>query len=197
MGQKICWQALNLAPIVIAAMAGFSSAFDELVRRYKGATIGVAYSILGQPELSEDVAQESFLIAYRAIHQLKHPNRFPNWICAIARNRAIRCQRDRKKENLVPLLDQEPRSIANFRSIADPGEELDRTEMISQLHRSLLLLAPEYRVVIDLRYWRGMKTKDIGESLGIPETTVKWRLHKGMDLLRQAFRHNRKERGAT
>ena len=98
MGQKICWQALNLAPIVTAARAGSSPAFDELVRRYKGATIGVAYSILGQPELSEDIAQESFLIAYRAMHQLKHPNRFPSWVCAIARNRAIRCLRDRKED---------------------------------------------------------------------------------------------------
>ena len=193
MGQKISWQDLDLVPIVMAAKAGSSPAFDELVRRYKSATIGVAFSILGQPELAEDIAQETFLVAYRAMHQLKRPNRFPSWICAIARNRAIRCLHDRKKENLVPLLDQEASLIANFRTIADPGEELDQAEVISQLHRLLLLLAPEYRVVIDLRYWRGLKTKDIGESLGIPETTVKWRLHKGMDLLRQVFNHNPNE----
>ena len=193
MAPRIRWRALELIPIVVAARAGAPEAFDELVRRYKGAAIGVAYSILGQTELAEDVAQECFLVAFRALHQLRSPARFPSWLCAIARNRALRSQRERRKEDLVPLGDLEPRSIARFASLRDPGQESDRSETIARLHRLVMKLPPEYRVVLDLRYWRRLKTREIAASLGIPETTVKWRLHKGTALLRHALGDGQKE----
>ena len=183
MERKTRWQELDLVPLVLAASNGLDEAFDELCHRYAGAIRGTVYSILGDRELAADVLQDSLLIAYRSLHQLDKPASFPNWLYTIARHRANHTLRVRKKLHLVPLREDEPGIIAAAGMDEDLAATLDRVEAISRLHRELHHLPQDYRIVLELRYWRELKIREIGEVLGVPETTVKWRLHKAKELL--------------
>src|SRR5436190_22696188 len=76
--------------LVLGALLGDLGAFDELVRRYRGGVIAVAEQVLGSREAALDVAQEAFLLAFKALPQLEAPTHFAGWLCAIARHRARR-----------------------------------------------------------------------------------------------------------
>src|SRR5437868_3246931 len=79
--------------LVAAAMAGSREAYDELVRRYRGAVILVCWKTLGSRDAAQDAAQEAFVTAFQQLRQLKDPARYGPWICTIARNGARRAVR--------------------------------------------------------------------------------------------------------
>src|SRR5690348_12007404 len=76
--------------LVLAALVGGIAAFDELVRRYRAAIILVAEHVIGSRAAAEDVAQEVFLLAFKALPSLDEPAKFAGWLRAIARHRAQR-----------------------------------------------------------------------------------------------------------
>src|SRR5438874_2893967 len=89
--------------LVLRALLGDIESFDELVRRFRGAVIVVAEQALGSKEAARDVAQEAFLLAFKALPQLEQPSKFAGWLCAIARHRARRvAMRDRRAEPTEP-----------------------------------------------------------------------------------------------
>src|SRR5947209_1624882 len=79
--------------LVVAALAGRAEAYDELVRRYRGAIILLAWKTLGSREAAQDVAQEAFLAAYQQLGSLKDPRHFGPWLRVIAHNHARRVGR--------------------------------------------------------------------------------------------------------
>src|SRR5437763_12298233 len=79
--------------LVAAALAGRLEAYDELVRRYQGAVILLAWKTLGSREAAQDVAQEAFVAAFQQLDRLKDPRHFGPWIRVIAQNRAKRLSR--------------------------------------------------------------------------------------------------------
>lgn len=169
--------------LVLAALVGDIAAFDQLVRRYRGAVVRVAETIIG-PDLAEDVAQEALLTAFKALPTLEAPSKFAAWLHVITRHKALRMsQRERtirdKQVELDRLLLQRSAALSPpFRS--ERGEPAIVREAIQRL-------PPEYRLVITLRYFEHMPVKRIAEFLMLPLTTVKWRLHKGRHLLRQVL----------
>lgn len=187
MERKTQWHQFDDVFLVEATKAGHTEAFDELIHRYISAVRGMAFCVVGHREFAEDIMQEALLIAYRSIRQLKQPERFPSWLCTIVRRCAIRSLRNsnKHKQVLVPLMEHEPSIIASSQLVDDVAEEFDQNEAIAALHKVLHLLPHEYQIVLELRYWRRMKAKMISEALGLPETTVKWRLHKAVELLAQ------------
>src|SRR5438876_3428923 len=89
--------------LVLAALLGDLEAFDELVRRFRGAAVLVARQALGSRSAAEDVAQEALLLAFKALPQLEEPSRFAAWLCAITRRRAQRvASRERRSEATEP-----------------------------------------------------------------------------------------------
>src|SRR5437763_15969209 len=81
--------------LVVAAMLGDLSAFDELCARYRAAVVRAAQAIVGRAD-AEDVAQDALLIAFKALPTLEAPSRFAAWLGAITRHRAFRfTQRER------------------------------------------------------------------------------------------------------
>ncbi|MCC6444192.1 MAG: hypothetical protein IT210_12155 [Armatimonadetes bacterium] len=81
---------LDNESLVMSALVGNMAAYDELVRRFRGAVIATARQIVGCHDTAEDVAQEVFLLAFKALPQLGTPAKFPGWLYAITRNRARR-----------------------------------------------------------------------------------------------------------
>ena len=83
--------------LVVAAILGNLDAFEELVLRYRPAVVRLARTIVGA-EQAEDVAQDSLLLAFKALPTIEDPGRFAAWLSAITRNRALRLS---KSERLI------------------------------------------------------------------------------------------------
>ena len=172
--------------LVLNALLGDLGAFDELVSRYRGAVVVVALQTLGSREAAEDLAQEAFLLAFKALPQLQEPARFGGWICSIARHRAWRVGRQEARQE--PTEDSKLDTLILRHSpalSACPEETLLRRDDQERLRERLSELAPEFQVVLQLRYFEEWPVARIADFLSLPLTTVKWRLHRGRNLLRQ------------
>ena len=172
--------------LVLLALLGSLEAFDALVRRFRSAVILTAEQAIGSRCGAEDVAQEVFLIAFKALPQLSDPSKFAGWLSAITRHRARRvARREGRSEPTEPsTLD---RLILSHSEALSPVEALARDGDAERLRAALGTLPPEYRDVLRLRYWEEWPVARIADFLALPITTVKWRLHQGRERLRRVL----------
>ena len=173
----------NDAELVVAALAGNTSAFDVLVNRYRRAMLTVAQQIVRNTTDAEDVVQDAFLRAFEALPQLADLNRFGAWLHSITRNRALRYYRDTSRYQ--PQEDMEPHlNRVSDTSAADPAHIVE-TESTQQAVRDAIQNLPsDYQAVVELYYWAEMSQKRMAEFLSLPLTTVKWRLRRAKEMLK-------------
>jgi RNA polymerase sigma-70 factor (ECF subfamily) len=181
--------------LVLAALLGEMGAFDELVRRFRGAVTLIAEQTLGSWEAAEDVAQEVFLLAFKALPQLQDPDRFPGWLCAIARRRALRAAGQQRRSVPTEMSKLDRLIVAHSREFdPNPAEEAARRTERERLRAALADLPPEYQTVIHLHHYEDWPVARIAEFLSLPSTTVKWRLHQGRKLLCRQLAESTKEK---
>src|SRR5215212_10123790 len=97
------WEEFSDAELVVAAVLGEIAAFDVLVLRYRPGVLATVSRQLGQRGVAEDVCQETFLLAFKALPQLEDGDRFGAWLHAIARRQAIRTGRGEARAAHSPL----------------------------------------------------------------------------------------------
>jgi RNA polymerase sigma-70 factor, ECF subfamily len=171
--------------LVLAALLGDLEAFDALVRRFRGAVIIVAEERSGCREQAEDVAQEVFLLAFKALPQLQDPERFSSWLYAIARHRARRVSIQSSRQRPVEASVLDRLILANCAELTvHPEEECIRRAERAYLPEVLEQLPPDFRIPLRLRYYEEWSVQQISEFMMLPVTTIKWRLHKGRLLMR-------------
>jgi RNA polymerase sigma-70 factor (ECF subfamily) len=180
--------------LVLGALIGDMEAFDELVQRFRGAVTAVALGVLGSRDAAEDVAQESLLLAFKALPQLEDFSKFGGWLCAITRHRARRvARREGHSEAHEPsqmdrLILEHTASLA-----AHPADVLMRRIEQAEVSDALAQLPPEYSLVLQLRYVEEWRVGRIADFLSLPITTVKWRLHHGRELMRRRLTEHLEE----
>ena len=165
--------------LVLGAILGNLEAFEELVVRYRPAVVRLARTIAG-PDHAEDVAQDSLLLAFKALPGIEEPRKFPAWLSAITRHRALRFTKSETAlmSKRVPL---DEALLEKIEALARPLAEKERDEeMISALES----LPAEYAMPLRLRFLDEMPLNRIAAFMGIPLSTVKWRIHHGKKLLR-------------
>ncbi len=172
------------ADLVALTIEGDGQAFEQLIRRYLQSVRGIVWSIVGETETTQDICQEVFLVAYRSLSTLVDRDRFSSWLCSIARYQAYGFVRTKGRLGIKARFACEPHLIEDVQRLADPAEILDQNERVRGLHLAIRKMRPEYREVVELRFWREMSVKDIAGFLGLPDTTVKWRLYKAREALR-------------
>jgi RNA polymerase sigma-70 factor (ECF subfamily) len=190
------WSQRGDMELVIAALVGNLEAFGELVRRFRPAVNAIVFGIVDSREAAEDVVQDTFLLAFKALPRLKDVNKFAPWLCAIARNRAIRYRERANRTVSRSILDTFilKESIAfNNEPAENPATILEQEETCSHVRDALSQIPEEYQVVLRLRYWSEMPLRQIGELLGIPISVVKWRIYKGKQLLKKRLERGQKE----
>lgn len=167
--------------LVVAAILGNLEAFDELATRYRAAVVRTAQSIVGR-QFAEDVAQDALLLAFKALPSIEDPTRFAAWLSAITRHRAMRLgKRERAFEARRVELD-----TVLLEKIASLGRPLvDERAADQELKLALEQVPEEYSLVLRLRFLDEMPLKRIAAFLGVPLSTVKWRVHRGKRLLRE------------
>ena len=163
--------------LVQKCQSGEMSAFQELVSRYHQKVYLVILGLLRNREDALEVAQETFLRAYRKIGGFQGGSSFYTWIYRIGVNLAIDTQR-RQKRNPLDFRDSMDGVFESQNEVArDPfAEEHDR-ELREGLIKAINDLTPEHKAVIVLRTVEGLSYKEIAAILGCSEGTVMSRLH--------------------
>lgn len=181
--------------LVMAALLGDLDAFDSLVRRFRGAVIIVAEETLRCRDQAEDVAQEVFVLAFKALPQLRDPTRFASWLYAIARHRARRVSLRSSRVRPAEPSELDRLILENCQGIGvHPEVEAVRRAERAYVPELLAELAPEFRTPLRLRYYEEWSVRQIGEFLMVPITTVKWRLHKGRHMMRKLLVEQQEEK---
>ncbi len=164
--------------LIRAAQAGDSRAFAEIVRRYQRAIYRVAYGFTRVPADADDLAQETFVRAYRAIGRFRLGEPLYPWLARIASNQALSLLRRRKRRPeaaLEPLLEAGRQWAA---ADDDPGREVADRELRQHLNQALTELKPEHQAVLVLRAVEEMSYEEIARTLQVPVGTVMSRLSR-------------------
>jgi RNA polymerase sigma-70 factor, ECF subfamily len=158
--------------LVREAQGGSEEALEELFRRHWRRAHRAAFLVVGDAAAAEDIAQESFLSAIRALDRFDRRRPFGPWLHRITVNRAIDFARARKLRRESALAEA---TEGAARADAGPSDDLVA---------ALSALSPEHRAVIVLRYLLGYTPGEIGEILGVPRGTVNSRMRRALDRLR-------------
>jgi len=171
--------------------AGDEKAFAEIVLHRQKKVFNIAYRMLGNSEEAQDLAQEVFISVFESIKDLKEEIKFDAWLTQITlnhcRNRWKYLKRRQyfSSDSLDDPIETEDGSVP--RAVYDPSDNpeiLFEKKMIEQwIQRGLLKLKEDQRELLVLRELQGFSYEEMGESLGLPEGTIKSKLHRArMDL---------------
>lgn len=178
--------------LVVAAILGDLDAFDELASRYRAAVVRAAQAVVGRED-AEDVAQDALLLAFKALPSIDDPAKFAAWLSAITRHRALRFSK-RERSHQAGRIDLDEFLLEQVQALGHPLVE--RPEGDDELKLALENMPADYALVLRLRFFDEMPLKRIAAFLGAPLSTIKWRIHRGKQLLLERIKLLR-QRGET
>lgn len=160
---------------------GSDQAFTSLVERYQNQVYNLCYRMLGEHEIAEDAAQESFLRAYKNIERFDIQRPFLTWLLSIAAHYCIDTLR-RRKYSFVSIdqpncHDESQIELLDIHAV-NPELALEKKEEAHCLQKILGRLNNIDKAAIVLRYWYGLSDSDIAEILNISKPGVKSRLYR-------------------
>lgn len=163
-----------------AAIDGDVAAFEQIVVRYQSLVCAITFSGCGRQDVSEELAQETFLSAWKNLRQLTNPSGFRAWLCTIARNMVHGYYRSKKT---VPL---DPADLAGLSDqTPSPSEQLINEEENVMLEKALLKIPVEYREPLVMYYRQEKSVREVAIGLDMNESTVRTRLHRARQMLRE------------
>jgi RNA polymerase sigma-70 factor (ECF subfamily) len=165
------------------ALKGDRGAFAQLMHRYAGAVYNLAYRMLGNAEDAEDASQEIFLRAYTRLETFDRQRRFSTWLLSIGSNHCI----DRLRRRRFAWLTLDDAAFALPSREPGPERSALNNEGRAIVQQALAKLPEHYRVVTVLRYWNDLSYDEISQVTGLPESTIKTRLHRARHMLAQAL----------
>jgi RNA polymerase sigma factor (sigma-70 family) len=176
--------ANNDAELVSGTLAGNRDAFSQIVSRYQSLICSLAYSATGSLGQSEDLAQETFITAWKHLGHLRERDKLRSWLCGIARNRINNFLR---REGREPNHQAEPiEEVSETHSPEPlPVDHTITNEEQAILWRSLERIPELYREPLVLFYREHQSVEAVAEKLELSEDTVKQRLSRGRKLLHE------------
>ena len=173
--------------LVELALAGSEDAFRTLVVRYERPLFSLVARMVRDHAQAEDLAQEAFVRAFRALASFDRSRKFSSWLFKIAHNLTIDHLRRRAldTESLETPIGSDggagertlESKLADVSTLA-PDRQVEQGDLASALERAIASLRPEYREVILLRFVEGLAYQEIAEVLGVPLGTVKTNIHR-------------------
>jgi RNA polymerase sigma factor (sigma-70 family) len=155
---------------------GKFNAFSYIVDRHKDKAYNLAFRICGNHEEAEEIAQDSFLKAYRSLKTFQRKSSFSTWLYRIVYNTAISSVRIKK--NKVHSLDELPSDINNFIIDNTSEEEAEKEYRGSLINYALQKIDEEGRGLINLYYFEDMSISEISDVTGISKSNVKVKLFR-------------------
>jgi RNA polymerase sigma-70 factor, ECF subfamily len=173
--------------LVARSMGGDLDSFNQLVLRWERPIYALAYRVIGREEEARDVAQETFLRAFRALNGFKGQAKFSSWLYRITLNL---CRDWMRKERRTPV-SQAPEGIdiIELAGEATPSETIEqmvgRKELGRAVSKAMAALPEEQRTAIILKEYHGLTFQEIADMLDCPLSTVKTRLYQGLSVVRK------------
>ena len=166
--------------------AGDNEAFGALVVAYQDRVYNMILRMVSHPDDAADLTQEVFLTVYQKIGSFRGKSQFYTWLYRIAANVALSLLRRRKVSREVPD-PPESEALREGRS-EGPSAHIERDERARQVQAALDALDDEFRTVVVLRDIEDLAYDEIGAILDIPEGTVKSRLSRAREALRERLK---------
>jgi len=181
------------AELVARVQRGDKRAFDLLVLKYQRKVLRLLARMVRDPGDVEDVAQEAFIKAYRALPQFRGDSAFYTWLYRIAINAARNWQaaKRRRPVNISALESPEGetfRQIDTLSDIATPDSMLASREIVAAVNAAIEDLPADLRTAIVLREIEGMRYEDIAQTMGCPIGTVRSRIFRAREAIATRLR---------
>src|SRR5436309_3404675 len=182
-------QKLTDGELIAGAVSGRVDGFEEMVRRYQRPITSYVFRMLGDYESALDVTQEVFIKVYNSLRKYSPEYKFSTWLYRIAHNAAI----DHMRRNSVTAQSIEAENADGTYQIQiesgrpSPEQDHERSEWRTQIDSVVRCLPPAYRDLILLRHARDLSYDEIAEVTGLPLGTVKNRLFRAREMMRQIF----------
>src|ERR1700752_1666791 len=167
--------------LVARTQSGDAAAFDELFVKYKTRLYGLVYNMTSNPEDTNDLLQDVFSKAYKAIGGFRGKSSFYTWIHSIAVNMTLNFLKKRGRRFHLSLDDmdasvQNDKEFLELTATSSPVREADLSELQRRLNEAMLKLSDEHRAVVTMFHIQGMPHAEISKILKVSEGTVRSRL---------------------
>jgi RNA polymerase sigma-70 factor, ECF subfamily len=170
-------------------LKGNQNAYSDIVDLYQHKLYQICYRMLGNKQEAEDITQEAFIRAYINLHTFDQKRKFSTWIYRIATNLCIDRIRKKKPDYYLDAEVAGTEGLDMYSQIAIdealPEEQLEKMELQDRIQYEISRLPEKYRSVIVLKYIEELSLQEISEILDMPLGTVKTRIHRGREALRQ------------
>lgn len=167
---------------IASVRAGTADAFNEIVERYQQAIIRYLYRLTGDIDVAQDLAQDTFINAYRSIVKTDAELSLKAWLYRIATNTARQYRRRNKLFSFIPF------GKSDQSDIVAPRQSMERVDERLDIEDALLRVPQDQRVCIVLHYVEGLRYREIGDILSISEEAVRKRVARGSREFREAYR---------
>lgn len=181
------------ADLVKRVQQGDKRAFDLLVLKYQRRIMRLLSRMVRDPAEVEDVTQETFIKAYRALAQFRGESAFYTWLYRIAINTARNWQASANRRPLLinPTENDEGETfdqIENLTDISTPESEMVSKQVVETVNAAIAALPEELRTAIVLREIEGMSYEDIAQTMGCPIGTVRSRIFRAREAIATELR---------
>ena len=174
---------ISNSELVRKSQLGDKAAFEQLVIRHQDLVFSLAYKLTGNREMANDVAQEAFIRAWKAIEKFRGDSTFSTWIYRITVNTAWTLRKKAKKHNTLNIDDTYEPIVIDEKK--DPELVAINSDLSSVLINALDKIPIEQRIIVELKNIEGRSHKEIADYLDISVTAAKVRLHRAHQKLRE------------
>lgn len=174
-------EAATAALLVARAKAGEPQAFDALVRRYRKRIFAFALHLSGSESEADDIVQDVFIRAYRALDQFEGRSEFFTWVYRLTLNRAldVRRARSRRSESSIDEADPRIERAIEVDAPGDPRRAAELRQTYARVLEALDALPAEMCVTVVLVALQGLSNAEAAVVQGCSRGTIGWRLHEG------------------
>jgi RNA polymerase sigma-70 factor (ECF subfamily) len=175
--------------LVTRAIAGREDGFEELVRRYQRPIAAYVYRMVGDYDAALDLTQEVFIKVYGSLARYRSEYKFSTWIYKIAHNAAVDHLRrhSTREQSLVNQADGDQYELPIESKRLSPEQESEKAERRAEIEAVVRQLPTAYRELIVLRHSHDLSYDEIADVTGLPLGTVKNRLFRAREVMRQQF----------
>ena len=177
--------------LIERCLKGEERAFEELLNKYKAAVFSICYRMVRNRTDAEDLSQEAFIRTFSVLDRYDPSYPFSSWLFRITSNLCIDFLRRRRGDTVSldqPIAGAEGDIQRQLPSdTVKPDREMETKEMMAALEDAISVLPEHYRIIIVLRHQEQMSYEEIADNLGIPLGTVKARIHRARNMIKNFF----------
>jgi RNA polymerase sigma-70 factor (ECF subfamily) len=166
---------LDEARVIALVRAGEADAFAEIIGYYQAPIIRYLYRLTGDYEMAKDLAQDTFIQAYKGILKTDAELSFKAWLYRIATNNALQHHRRKKLLSFMPF-------TVKSHDVPDTSNQSDCPAEKLAINEALLKVPEEQRTCLVLHFVEGFRYREIAETLGCSEEAVRKRVARGKKL---------------